>query len=160
MRKIVCMRAQFRGPFITILCSLLLATLCHAVVARVGVVAPGPGLATSPASDGGQTVSSYSLPAAEMRQAEALYRTRTLLYLAGTAYGIAVLALLLALGIAPRYRDLAERLARRRLLQAVIFLPLLLITCGLLWLPFELYGHHLQLSYGLSYSQAMLLKTM
>jgi hypothetical protein len=95
-----------------------------------------------------------------MRQAEALYRTRTLLYLAGTAYGIAVLALLLALGIAPRYRDLAERLARRRLLQAVIFLPLLLITCGLLWLPFELYGHHLQLSYGLSYSQAMLLKTM
>ena len=169
----VYMRAQFRGPSMTILCSLLLAALgfasfggAHlpqlanvgskrlgaprAVVARIGVVAPGPGLATSPASDSGQPVSSYSLPAGQMRQAEALYRTHTMLYLAGTAYGIAVLALLLAFGIAPHYRNLAERLARRRLLQAMIFVPLLLLTCGLLWLPFELYGHHLQLSYGLS----------
>jgi Zn-dependent protease with chaperone function len=85
-----------------------------------------------------------------MRQSEALYRTRTVLYVAGTAYEIAVLALLLAWRIAPRYRDLAERLARRRLLQAIIFVPLLLITCALLSLPPELYRHYLQLSYGLS----------
>jgi Zn-dependent protease with chaperone function len=145
----VCMRAQFRGPFMTILCSLLLATLCCAVAVRVGVEDPGKA-ATSPASASGQAVSSYSLPAAEMRQSEALYRTRTVLYVAETAYGIALLALLLAWRIAPRYRDLAERLARGRLLQAIIFVPLLLITCGLLSLPLELYRHYLQLSYGLS----------
>ncbi len=149
------MRAQFR-LFLTILCSLWLAALGFAsaggphVPQLANVIAPGPGVATSPASDGGQPVSSYSLPAAQMRQAEALYRTRTILYLAGTAYEIAVLAALLAFGIAPRYRDLAEYLARGRLLQAMIFVPLLLLTCGLLWLPFELYGHHLQLLYGLS----------
>ena len=67
-------------------------------------------------------------------------------------YGLrdAILAALLALRIAPRYRSLAERLARRRLLQAAIFVPLLLITCDLLSLPIELYRHYLQLSYGLS----------
>ena len=32
----------------------------------------------------------------------------------------------------------------------LIFVPLLLLTCDLLSLPIGLYGHHLQLSYGLS----------
>ena len=135
------MRARFRRPFVTILSSLLLATLCfasaeapgspaRAVVARAGV--------------------DYSLPAGQMRKSEALYRTRAVLYVSGTAYEIALLMVLLALRIAPRYRDLAERFARRRLLQALVFVPLLLITCDLLSLPIELYRHHLQLSYGLS----------
>jgi Zn-dependent protease with chaperone function len=60
------------------------------------------------------------------------------------------LAVLLALRIAPRFRDLAERLTRRRLLQAAIFVPLFCITRDLLLLPLELYRHNLQLSYGLS----------
>jgi Zn-dependent protease with chaperone function len=153
------MHAQLRRRFMTILLSLLWATLCfasagrpaHAAVAPAGVEVPGSGQTTPGlASAKGQSVFSYSLPAGQMRRAEALYRTRTVLYVAGTGYGIAVLAVLLALRIAPRYRDLAERLARRRLLQALIFVPLLLLTCDLLSLPIGLYGHHLQLSYGLS----------
>lgn len=155
------MRALHR-PIKTILLALLLAAPClasgppHAVVAPVGVAGPGFGIsASAPASVGGQSVTSYAprgyaLTAAQLRQSEALYHTRITLYAAGIAYKIAILAALLALGIAPRYRDLAERLARGRLLQAVIFVPLLMVTCNLLSLPIEIYRHHLQLSYGLS----------
>jgi Zn-dependent protease with chaperone function len=153
------MRARFLGPFKTILLAMLLATPCLAsapprvAVAPVGVAEPGPGpgiSATATASTGGQSVSSYSLPAAQLSKSEALYRTRTTLYAAGTAYEIAILAALLALRIAARFRELAERCARGRLLQAVIFVPLLLVTCNLLLLPIGIYSHHLQLSYGLS----------
>jgi Zn-dependent protease with chaperone function len=151
------MRAQFRRPFVTILFSLLLAALCfasaegpgspaRAAVARVGMEDSGSPARAVVARAGVD----YSLPAGQMRKSEALYRTRAVLYVAGTAYEIALLAVLLALRIAPRYRDLAERFARRRLLQALVFVPLLLITCDLLSLPIELYRHHLQLSYGLS----------
>ncbi|MGA2961036.1 MAG: M48 family metalloprotease [Candidatus Korobacteraceae bacterium] len=153
------MHVQLRRWFMTIPLSLLWATLCfasaglpvQAVVAPAGVEAPGSGQTTpSSASAKGNSVSSYSLPAGQMRRAEALYRTRTALYVAGTGYGIAIMAVLLAVRIAPLYRDLAGRLARGRLLQALIFVPLLLLTCDLLSLPIGLYGHHLQLSYGLS----------
>jgi STE24 endopeptidase len=143
----------------TILFALLWSLLCfasattptRAVVARVGVERAGFATSGSSAlSTGVQSVSSYSLSAGQLRKSEALYRTRTALYVAGTAYGIAALAVLLALRIAPRYRDLAERLARGRLLQAIIFVPLLLLTCDLLSLPIGFYRHYLQLSYGLS----------
>jgi Zn-dependent protease with chaperone function len=144
--KVMTILAQFRRPLAAILGSLCLATLCFASAAK-----PGPGgSAPSAVTASRQTISSYSLPPGQMRKSEALYRARTVVYVAATAYEIAVLAALLMLRIAPRYRDLAERLARGRLLQAVIFVPLLLITCGFLALPIELYRHHLQLSYGLS----------
>jgi Zn-dependent protease with chaperone function len=97
-----------------------------------------------------QRVSSYTLPPEPLQRSEALYKTHIALYLTESAYQIAVLAGLLSLRIAPRYRNLAEALTPRRLLQAVIFIPLLLITCDLLSLPFQLYRHHLQLAFGLS----------
>jgi Zn-dependent protease with chaperone function len=142
------MRSRFRRALGSFACLFCLATLCLASAANPtsGGTVQGPDSASrqSPA------VFSYSLPPVQLRKSEALYRTRTVLHLAGTAYEIAMLAVLLALRIAPRYRSLAERLAGGRLLQAAIFVPLLLITCELLALPIELYGHHLQLSYGLS----------
>ena len=98
----------------------------------------------------GQKVSSYALSPEQMRKSEALYKTRTGLYLAETGYRLAILAGLVGLRIGPRYRDLAERLARRRLFQAGIVISLLLLTCDLLALPFELYRHHLQLAFALS----------
>ena len=68
----------------------------------------------------------------------------------GTLYGLGVLALMLATRIAPRCRDVAERVSRRRVVQALVFAPLLLVTLDVLTLPVSLYGHHLQVQYGLS----------
>ena len=68
--------------------------------------------------------------------------------LVGTVYGLAVLVLLLVARVAPRFRDLAERASRRRVVQAMVFAPLLILTLDVLSLPLSIYGHHLQVSTG------------
>ena len=73
-------------------------------------------------------VAAYRLPPDKLEQAEALYRTRNALALAGLVLGIAVPIALLQLGVAARHRDLAERASRRRAVQALVFVPLMLLT--------------------------------
>jgi Zn-dependent protease with chaperone function len=96
------------------------------------------------------TITDYQLPPDTLKKSEALYRTALVMLVIGTAYGFAVLLLVLAARIAPRYRDLAERVSRRRLVQAVVFVPLVLVTIDALSLPVSVYGQYLQVSYGLS----------
>jgi STE24 endopeptidase len=95
-------------------------------------------------------VTEYSLPPEKLARAEALYHTRTLLYLIDLFSGIFILWILLQLGIAPRFRDLAERISKSRLVQTIIFVPLFLLVIAVLTLPIEIYGHHISLAYGLS----------
>jgi Zn-dependent protease with chaperone function len=95
-------------------------------------------------------VTEYSLPPEKLGRAEALYRIRTVLYVVSLFSGIFILWILLQLGIAPRFRDLAERISKSRLVQIIIFVPLFLLVIALLTLPIEIYGHHISLSYGLS----------
>ena len=68
----------------------------------------------------------------------------------GSIYGVGLLALLLTMRVAPRFRNLAERASRRRLVQAMVFAPLFLLTLDVLSLPISVYGQHLQVQYGLS----------
>lgn len=58
-----------------------------------------------------------------------------------------VLLGLLALRVAPRFRDLAERASRRRFVQALVFVPLLLVTLQILGLPVDAYRHFLARAY-------------
>jgi STE24 endopeptidase len=95
-------------------------------------------------------IDEYRLPPNQLQKAEALYRTRMVMLVANTAYGIALLALVLWLRVGARFRDLAERFSRRRFVQAIVFAPLLLVTLDVLGLPLSMYGQHLQSSYGLS----------
>lgn len=92
----------------------------------------------------------YRLPPEKLRKAEALYRTGTALYLAGTLYGFAVLVLLLRSGASVKFRNWAESATSRRWVQALVFAPLLYVSIDLLTLPLSIYSHHLQQSYGLS----------
>jgi STE24 endopeptidase len=95
-------------------------------------------------------IEEYRLPPDKLEKAQALYRTGVTMNLFGTVYGIAVLVLVLALRVSARFRDLAERVSSRRFVQVIVFAPLLLITIDLLSFPLNVYGHHLQTSYGLS----------
>ena len=61
----------------------------------------------------------------------------------GFAWGCVALLGLLALRVAPRFRDFAERASSRRFVQALVFVPLLLVTVQLLGLPLDAYRHHL-----------------
>ena len=95
-------------------------------------------------------ITQYRLAPDKLAKAEALYHTRTIMFVVITFYGIAVLTILLMFGISTRFRDWAERISGRRFVQAIIFAPLLLVTMDVLSLPLSIYGHHLQQSYGLS----------
>jgi STE24 endopeptidase len=95
-------------------------------------------------------VTEYSLPPDKLAKAEALYKTRTVLYLFGLVFGIIVLWVLLKLRVAPVFRDLAERASKNSFVQALIFVPLLMLLIAIISLPIDLYEQHISRAYGLS----------
>src|SRR5438067_1160941 len=97
-----------------------------------------------------QPVTSYTLPPDKLAKAKALYILRGRLRIIDTVFAFIVLLGILYFGMAARYRDWAERASPRRFLQALVFIPLLLITIDLLGLPLDIYQHHISLKYGLS----------
>jgi len=87
----------------------------------------------------------YSLPPDKLQKAVEYAHARNWLYFGGQIYGVAVLLAILGFGWAARFRDWAEAASSRRFVQAVIFVPLLLVTNDLLNLPQGIYGQHLEL---------------
>jgi Zn-dependent protease with chaperone function len=117
------------------------------------LLAPAEGQQTAAAAapqSAPRPVTAYQLPPDKQERAEKLYRIRGLLYVAGFVVGIGIPVLLLQLRIGPRYRDVAERASRRRIVQAIVFVPLLLLTMAVLSLPMDLYSQHVMRAYGLS----------
>jgi Zn-dependent protease with chaperone function len=100
----------------------------------------------------GHTVA-YTLPPDKLQKAQALYMLEGKLRIIDLFYGFATLLAILYLGIAARYRIWAEKASRLFFVQALIFVPLLLLTLALLDLPLTAYGHHISLQYGLSVQQ-------
>jgi Zn-dependent protease with chaperone function len=93
------------------------------------------------------TARTYTLPPDKLAKAIEYAAARNRLHFIAAAYGILVLVALLAWGLAPRLRNIAESATRRRILQAYIFAPLLLLSIDALELPVSLYGHHLSLKF-------------
>jgi Zn-dependent protease with chaperone function len=98
----------------------------------------------------GPAPAAYTLPPDKYRQAVAFSRAKYRLHFLGFAWEVLLLGGLIALRVAPRYRDLAERLSRRRFVQALVFVPLLLMTEQVLDLPLAAWGHRLSVFYGQS----------
>ena len=89
----------------------------------------------------------YTLPPDKLAKAIAFAAARHRLHFIAVAYGIIVLLAVLAWHVAPRLRDLAQSVTRRRIRQAYIFTTLLLLLIDVVELPISLYGHHLALEY-------------
>jgi STE24 endopeptidase len=121
-------------------------TPCFSQAATSG---PSPSAATSPVAPAVQT-SVYTLPPDKLAKAKALYSIRVNLLLFGTIWSFVVLLALLYLGVAARYRDWAEEMSRNRFVQALIVVPLFVLTLNLLDLPLDAYRQKLSLQYGLS----------
>ncbi|HEY6249602.1 MAG TPA: M48 family metallopeptidase [Candidatus Angelobacter sp.] len=134
-------------PFIrfSILGCILLLSLCISAGAQ-----------NAPENKAGQTAVAatptitYTLPPDKLRQSEALYKLDMKFLVLGTLYSWLILLVVLRWGIAARYRNWAESVSCYRIVQAFIFVPLLLITLNLASLPLSIYGHHIALQYGLS----------
>jgi STE24 endopeptidase len=89
----------------------------------------------------------YTLSEDRYEKAVAYSRAGYTLYFVSYLVSLAVLLLLLRLGMAAKFRDVAERVTGRRWLQGLVFVPLLILTSDIFDLPVRLYWHSLSLRY-------------
>jgi Zn-dependent protease with chaperone function len=123
----------------------------QAPAATPKAVAPPAQTATvAPACVPRAAITEYKLPPDKLAKATALYRTRVLIAVWDPVFGIVLLVVLLWVRLAPCYRNVAERVSRHSFVQALIFVPLFMLTMDVLSLPFEMYKQHVQRAYGLS----------
>jgi Zn-dependent protease with chaperone function len=130
--------------FVPVLCLLLAGLFGRACLAQA------PPAANPPAAQSVHEVPAYSLPADKLKRAEALNRDFNWLWAIGTVWSVVYLLLFLRLHWAAKLSCFSAFWARRRWVQGLIFLPLLVVAIHLLNLPLSLAGHHLGLAYGLS----------
>ena len=111
--------------------------------------APGsPAIATP--TPGATSTAVYTLPPDKLEKSKALYDLRVKLLIVGTAWSLVGLLALLYLGVAAKYRDWAERASKNSFLQALIMVPLFLLTIDVLDLPLGVYEQSISRQYGLS----------
>src|SRR2546429_5145619 len=89
----------------------------------------------------------YTLSHEKYEKAVAYSRAGYTLYFLSYILGGLFLFLILRLGIAARFRDIAESASQRRWVQGLVFVPLLLLLVDVLDLPVRLYWHRLSLHY-------------
>jgi STE24 endopeptidase len=118
----------------------LFRLLLMLITAGVLFAQPAP-----PPSDQKDAPHQYSLPPDKLQKAIEYSTARNWLHFISPLYGIAVLLATLTLGWSAKFRDWAEAASRRRSMQAVIFVPLLILTIDVLSLPLAIYGQHLEL---------------
>jgi len=122
---------------------LLFSLAAMAAVAQAQVSAPA-----QPAPQ--RQVRTYTLPPEKLAKAIEYGHARDWLHFIGFAYALAVLAGVIAWRVAPRFRDWARAASRRRIVQAYIFVPLLMLAVDGLSLPVSIYGQSLSLKYNQS----------
>ncbi len=136
--------------------SLCLLAFCLGIASRVALAQTpvAPAVSATPAaaqsSPATQKTTQYTLPPDKLAKSKALYDLRGKLRIIDTVYGFAVLCGLLYLGIAGKFRDIAEATGKNRLVQAVVFVALFLVTTGVLQLPLDAYQQSISRQYGLS----------
>ena len=91
-----------------------------------------------------QSPQQYSLPPDKLRRAIEYAHAGYSLHFASEIYAIVILAAIVATGLSAEFRDWAEAASKRRFVQALIFIPLLLVTNDLLYLPANIFGQHLE----------------
>jgi Zn-dependent protease with chaperone function len=92
----------------------------------------------------------YTLSQDRYEKAVAYSRAEYVLYFMSYILSVVVLFLFLRLGMAAKFRDLAERVSGNRFLQGLVFVPLLVLALDLFDLPLWLYAHSLSRRYAQS----------
>ena len=92
----------------------------------------------------------YKLSQDRYEKAVSYSRASYTLYFVSVALSVLALVILLQLGIAAKFRDWAERVSGNRWVQALAFVPLLVLTLDVIALPLRMYGHVLSRRYEVS----------
>jgi len=125
----------------------------YASPAKPAAQAPTPQTSSAPsaASESKTTertrTEQYTLSHERMAKAVAYSQAGYTLYFVSYFLGGLVLFLTLQLGWAARFRDAAENVSDKKWVQGLVFVPLFLLTVGILELPLRLYWHSLSLHY-------------
>jgi hypothetical protein len=93
------------------------------------------------------TTEQYTLSHERQAKAVAYSRAGYTLYFLSYFLGGLLLFLILRLGWAAKFRDIAENASDKKWIQGFIFVPLLFLTIAVLKLPVHLYWHALSLHY-------------
>jgi Zn-dependent protease with chaperone function len=97
-----------------------------------------------------RTITAYTLTPAQLHKSEGLHRTYVVFSLASTVFELALFAVLIAVRFGPKVQRVAEAISRKRFVQALIFVPTVLLTLFIFEMPQHIYIHHISLAYGLS----------
>ncbi len=97
-----------------------------------------------------QHVTAYTLPPGLYRKAHLLGQIAFWGQLAGFIYSLAVLLLILRWKWAARFRDWAESVSKSRFVQALIFVPPVLLAIAFLGIPFDIAREWVEQKFGLS----------
>jgi len=112
---------------------------------------PQTSLAGRPSPDSQATEQSkteqYTLSRERYGKAVAYSRAGYTLYFVSYVLGAVFLLLILRLGLAAKFRDIAENVTDKRWIQGLVFAPLLFFTVDILHLPLSAYWHLLSLRY-------------
>jgi STE24 endopeptidase len=97
-----------------------------------------------------RTITAYTLTPEQFRKSEGLHRTNVVLSLTSTIFGLGILAIFISARFAPKLQRVVECISRRRFVQALVCIPVLLLTLSFFELPLEIYSHHISRVYGLN----------
>jgi len=89
----------------------------------------------------------YRLSRERYQKAVSYSRAGYFLYFISYFVSVAILLLILRLGIAAKFRDIAEAISDKKWAQCLIFVPLLILLTDLFDLPLRIYWHALSLRY-------------
>ncbi len=154
-------RWDFDHRFALIFC----ACLCFAIASRssacplprpnaempAALAAPQPvssqNASSEPKNQEQARTEQYTLSRERQAKAVAYSRAGYTLYFVSYVLGGLFLFLILRLGWAAKFRDIAENISDKRVIQGLVFVPLLFLTIDVLDLPVRLYWHGLSLHY-------------
>ncbi len=148
---------RFAGVLLLLLC--FASTCLPAQVSGPAAARPKPAQSSSQSGTASSSTSQqsssrnqteteqYTLSRERYEKAVSYSRVGYTLYFVSYFLGALVLLLILRLGVATKFRDLAESLSDRKWIQCLVFVPLLILTIDLFDLPLRIYWHSLSLRY-------------
>ncbi len=92
----------------------------------------------------------YSLPPDKLQRAIEYAHAGYWLHFSSEIYSLVILAAIVVSGAGAKFRDWAQTVSQRRFVQALVFVPLLLLANDILYLPANIYGQRLELKFNQS----------
>lgn len=129
-------------------CILILLFLIASACAQSPAIPKPEAQQTATASTPAPTA--YTLPPDKMAKSEALHTLRLRQLIIGTIWAFLIPLGLLYSGTSARFRDWAEKVSRVRFVQALIFVPLVMLTMAALEIPLSIWQQNVSLRFGLS----------